>query len=94
MLNTILIVDDEENIRWVFKKALEKERFLVHTATSGEEALEKIRTQDYLMVFSDIFMDGITGLDLLKEVKTMDGQLLHMVNLMEKVMVIEIMNFY
>ena len=65
----ILIVDDEENIRWVFKKALEKKDFLVDTASSGEEALDKIQNNDYLIVFTDIFMDGLTGLELLERVK-------------------------
>jgi nitrogen regulation protein NR(I) len=65
----ILIVDDEENIRWVFKKALEKKNFRVDTAVSGEEALEKIQNNDYLMVFTDIFMEGMTGLELLERIK-------------------------
>ncbi len=67
--NKILIVDDEENIRWVFKKALEKKGFQVDTAVSGEDALNKLTHNDYLMVFSDIFMDGINGLDLLERAK-------------------------
>ena len=67
----ILIVDDEENIRWVFKKAFEKRNFLVDTAQSGEEALHKIQNNDYLTVFTDIFMEGMTGLELLKQVKTL-----------------------
>ncbi|PIQ97400.1 MAG: nitrogen regulation protein NR(I) [Nitrospinae bacterium CG11_big_fil_rev_8_21_14_0_20_56_8] len=65
----ILVVDDEENIRWVLKKALEKKPLIVHTAESGEEALRKIEENDYLMVFSDIFLEGISGLDLLQQVK-------------------------
>jgi len=67
----ILIVDDEENIRWVFKKAFGKKNFLVDTAQSGEEALNKIQNNDYLTVFTDIFMEGMTGLELLKQVKTL-----------------------
>jgi len=65
----ILIVDDEENIRRIFKKALEKKNYVVHTAPNAEDALRKIKNQDYFLVFSDIFMDGMSGLDLLKEVK-------------------------
>ena len=65
----ILIVDDEENIRRIFKKALEKKNYIVHTASNAEDALHKIRGHEYLLVFSDIFMDGVSGLDLLKEVK-------------------------
>ncbi|GJL77260.1 MAG: acetoacetate metabolism regulatory protein AtoC [Nitrospinaceae bacterium] len=65
----ILIVDDEENIRWVFKKALEKRDFQVDTVPSGEQALDKIQNNDYLVVFTDIFMEGLTGLELLERVK-------------------------
>ena len=65
----ILIVDDEENILWVFKKAFEKKGFLVDTAASGEDALSKIQENDYLVVFTDIFMEGMTGLELLERVK-------------------------
>ena len=65
----ILIVDDEENIRRVFKKALEKKNYVVHTAPNAEDALRKIRSHEYLLVFSDIFMDGMSGLGLLKKVK-------------------------
>ena len=36
--NKILIVDDEENILWVMKKGLEKNNFIVDTATNGEKA--------------------------------------------------------
>ena len=40
--NKILIVDDEKNIIWVLKKGLEKKNYLVHTASSGEEALKHL----------------------------------------------------
>ncbi|MEE2986348.1 MAG: sigma-54 dependent transcriptional regulator [Nitrospinota bacterium] len=71
----ILIVDDEEKIRWVLKKALEKKRFSVHTAESAEQALEKIRTHRYLIVFSDIFMEGMSGLELLEKAREIDPAL-------------------
>ena len=71
----ILIVDDEEKIRWVLKKALEKKRFSVHTAESAERALEKIRTHRYLIVFSDIFMEGMSGLELLEKAREIDPAL-------------------
>jgi two-component system nitrogen regulation response regulator GlnG len=66
----ILIIDDEESIRWVMKKGLEKKHFIVDTATNGEQALEKIRQENYLLVFSDIFLDGMSGLELLKLLQT------------------------
>ena len=70
----ILIVDDEENIRRIFKKALEKKNYVVHTSPNAEDALRKIKNQEYFLVFSDIFMDGMSGLDLLKEVKGTTSQ--------------------
>ena len=65
----ILICDDEENILWVFKKALEKKGFTVHTAPNATSALEKIKQNDYLLVFTDIFMEGMSGLQLLEKTK-------------------------
>jgi two-component system, NtrC family, nitrogen regulation response regulator GlnG len=65
--NKILIVDDEQNIIWVLKKGMEKKNYLVHTASSGEEALKKLAANQYLMMFSDIFMAGINGLQLLEK---------------------------
>ena len=70
----ILIVDDEENIRRIFKKALEKKNYTVHTASNAEDALQKIKNQKYLLIFSDIFMDEMSGLTLLEEVKKINPQ--------------------
>ena len=76
MINTkkILIVDDEENIRLLFKKALEKKNYTVHTAQNAEDALQKIKKNKYLLIFSDIFMGGESGLTLIKKVKKIDLQ--------------------
>ena len=63
--NKILIVDDEENILWVLKKGLEKKDYLVHTASSGEDALKRLAGNHYLIMFSDIFMKETKGLQLL-----------------------------
>ncbi|MBC8285619.1 MAG: sigma-54-dependent Fis family transcriptional regulator [Nitrospinae bacterium] len=63
----ILIVDDEENILWVLKKGLEKNNYLVDTATSGEKALDQLKNNEYLLMFSDIFMEGISGLELMEQ---------------------------
>lgn len=68
--NKILIVDDEENIRWVFAQALEEKPLTVHTSASAEEALEKMAEHDYLLVFTDIFMPGMGGMDLLDHIKS------------------------
>ena len=65
----ILVVDDEENILWVFSKAFENSPYSIFTAPSAEEALEQINNEDFFLVFTDIFMPGINGLELLKKIK-------------------------
>ncbi|MZG31508.1 MAG: sigma-54-dependent Fis family transcriptional regulator [Nitrospinae bacterium] len=67
--NKILIVDDEQNILWVLKKGLEKKNYLVHTATSAEEALKQLADNQYLMMFTDIFMGETNGLQLLEQLR-------------------------
>ena len=73
--NKILIVDDEQNIIWVLKKGLEKKNYLVDTASSSEEALKQLTTNQYLMVFSDIFMGEMDGLKLLEQARKISPDL-------------------
>ena len=63
--NRILIVDDEQNIRALFQRILEKKGYDVHCAATGEEALEKLETELFDVVVSDLKMPGMSGLDLL-----------------------------
>jgi DNA-binding response OmpR family regulator len=56
----LLIVDDEEDIREILQFNLENEGFLIDTASSGEEALEKI-SPEHKLVLLDVMMDGISG---------------------------------
>ncbi|MCX7727757.1 MAG: response regulator, partial [Chitinispirillaceae bacterium] len=65
----ILIVDDETSICEVVGQYLKKEGYVVLTASSGEEALEILRTHSIQMVISDIKMGGMSGVELLKHIK-------------------------
>ncbi len=73
--NKILIVDDEQNILWVLKKGLEKKNYRVHTASSGHEALKKLAANQYMMMFSDIFMGDTDGLELLEHTRKVSPDL-------------------
>ena len=73
--NKILIVDDEENILWVLKKGLEKKNYLVHTASSGEDTLKQLAGNEYLMMFSEIFMEETNGLQLLEQTRKVSPDL-------------------
>jgi PAS domain S-box-containing protein len=65
----ILIVDDEESIRFTFRSFLEDEGHEVDTASTFDEALELILGKAYDLVFADIILGGKTGIDLLREMK-------------------------
>lgn len=70
MLN-ILIADDHPVVRQGVKQILADSPGLASTdeASDGQEVLEKIRNSDYDIVLLDITMPGMTGLDILKELK-------------------------
>lgn len=61
----ILIVDDEQNILALFRRILERKGYDVHCAATGEEALQKLETELFDVVVTDLKMPGMSGLDLL-----------------------------
>lgn len=62
----VLLVDDEENILKSLKRLLMDEDFDIETATSGEAALEKLRTLDNVgLIVSDQRMPGMNGAEFL-----------------------------
>ncbi|HON52841.1 MAG TPA: sigma-54 dependent transcriptional regulator [Bacteroidales bacterium] len=63
---SILIVDDERAIRNSLKDILEFEKHKVETAEHGIEGLEKLKTQKFDLVFSDIKMPHMDGIEFLK----------------------------
>ncbi len=64
----ILVVDDEEQIRELVKEILEDEGFQVEVAESGEEALALLEGKNYDLVFLDIWLPGIDGMEVLKRI--------------------------
>jgi two-component system response regulator (stage 0 sporulation protein F) len=65
----ILIVDDEEKIRTLLEKFLTKKGYQALTATNGQEAIEKVKTDSPLVVLLDIRMPGMDGLAAMKKIK-------------------------
>ena len=65
----ILIVEDEKGLREVMTQSLEKERFIVETATDYATALQKINDYDYDCILLDIMLPGGNGLSILEELK-------------------------
>ena len=64
-----LVVDDEESIRGIVAQVLMDEGYQVTQASSGEEAFAIFQKQPFPVVFTDIRMGGMSGLDLLKHLK-------------------------
>lgn len=65
----ILVVDDELVIRESLAGWLERDGFYVDTVPSGEEALERLKTQGFDIILLDIQLDGISGMEVLSQVK-------------------------
>lgn len=68
----ILLVDDEEYIRLLFKEKLEEEGYLIDLASNGFEALEKLKAQRFDLVVLDVKMPGMDGIRTLNEIKKID----------------------
>ncbi len=66
---TILIVDDEEELRENLRDLLEFSGFHVVAAQSGEEALQSVQQHSFDAVMLDIQLPGIDGLETLKRIK-------------------------
>jgi DNA-binding NtrC family response regulator len=66
----ILVTDDERGIRNTLKEILEFEDYKVSLAESGTEALELISENSFDLVFLDIKMKGIDGIETLRQIRT------------------------
>ncbi|NOR65655.1 MAG: response regulator [Candidatus Scalindua sp.] len=66
----VLIIDDEENIRFTFEDFFSDEGYEVATAEDYDDALKMIEVSDIDLILADINLKGKSGIDILKEVKT------------------------
>ena len=65
----ILVIDDEESIRFTFERFLRAAGHIVATAASCGEALARLSETSFDLVFADIILEDGTGIDLLREIK-------------------------
>ena len=66
----VLIVDDEETIRWVLNRKLSREGYKCDEAGNAEEAIEILKDNTAELVIMDINMPGKQGNELLPEITT------------------------
>jgi DNA-binding NtrC family response regulator len=65
----ILIVDDDPGQRSLLDSFLKSQGLTTVTASSGEEALQRLRVEDFAMMISDVRMPGLTGLETLRRAR-------------------------
>jgi len=69
MKEKILVVDDEKDILELIDFNLSKNGYRVRSVTSGEEALELIKENDYDLIILDLMLPGVDGFDITKVIK-------------------------
>jgi len=65
----ILVIDDEESIRFTFERFLRAAGHIVTTATGCGEAFARLNETSFDVVFADIILEDGTGIDILREIK-------------------------
>jgi DNA-binding response OmpR family regulator len=68
-MKKILLVDDEESIHLLYRDELEEAGYEVHSAFSGDEALNTLEIIKPDLIILDINMPGINGIDTLRSMK-------------------------
>lgn len=69
MAKRILVIDDEEGVRMSFVYSLEDTPYAVDTAASGEEGIQMAGITPYDLVFLDLKMPGMNGVETLMELR-------------------------
>jgi CheY-like chemotaxis protein len=65
----ILVVDDDPVVSESFNRVLSRKGYAVITAANGDEALAKMKAEQYDLVFTDLRMPGMDGLEVAEQVK-------------------------
>jgi EAL domain-containing protein (putative c-di-GMP-specific phosphodiesterase class I) len=68
----VLLVDDDEDIRRIYTKALRKLGFATETAADGREAAALLKRKSYDVIVSDLSMPNMGGLEFLRKVRQQD----------------------
>jgi CheY-like chemotaxis protein len=68
----ILIVDDDPSVRNVLSSFFSLEGYSAITAKNGKEGLDKLFKLKPTLVFLDIYMPGVTGLEVIRQIRSID----------------------
>ena len=71
---SILVVDDEEAIGRLFKGTLERSEYQVSQAFNGEEAMWHLERSDFALIFLDLRMPGMDGVETFRRIREINTQ--------------------
>ncbi len=80
----VLIVDDDKNICKIIKDYLEFEDFNVSLAYDGEEALNKIKKEDFDLIILDVMLPEVDGLEVCQELRPQNSTPILMLSAKDK----------
>jgi len=69
----ILIIDDEPGMRLGCQRALASQGYQADAVASGEEGLERLRSDAYDLVLLDVMMPGMSGMETLRRIRQLDS---------------------
>jgi len=72
----ILVADDEEDLRWSLSKSLQRKGSPYHVTCvgDGDSALAELQERNYDLVVSDLRMPGVSGVELIREIRSRKPQ--------------------
>lgn len=71
-MKKVMVVDDEENIRFLYQEELRDDGYDVITADSGQSALDLLNSEKPDLITLDIKMPGMDGIETLRKIKEFD----------------------
>jgi two-component system response regulator AtoC len=72
MTHQILIVDDDPQMRFFLREALERQHYCVTVVSSAEAALNALRTEKFDLILMDVRLPGMSGLDAVEAIQKLD----------------------
>ena len=71
----ILFIEDEEELRNILKKVIEKEGYAVDVSSTGQGAIGKVRKKRYDLVITDLRLPGMSGQEAIKRIEEISPNL-------------------